>query len=75
MNDNDDIDLYILGSFATSGSAYETSTWPTLVYDITCIGDETTLLDCSYSLSSTAQTCGRDAAVVCQGNNVNTICV
>ena len=57
----------IIGSFATSGSVYETSTWPPVVHDITCTGQEASLWNCSYSLSSSGQACGFDAAVVCQG--------
>lgn len=60
--------VHIPGSFATSGSQYETYTWPPVFYDIACTGEETTLWDCPYGLSDVGQTCGFDAAVTCQGN-------
>ena len=37
------------------------------MYGITCSGEETSLWNCSYSLSDIGVACGYDAAVVCQG--------
>ena len=61
--------MQISGSFATSGSQYETSTWPPVFYDITCTGEESSLWDCAYSTSDAGRACGFDAAATCQGNS------
>lgn len=58
------------GSFAASESIYQTSTWPPVIYDITCTGAEASIWDCSYSLSNSGQACGFDAAIVCQGRSI-----
>ena len=41
-----------------------------MVYGIACSGEETSLWNCSYSLSDIGVACGYDAAVICQGNCV-----
>ena len=61
--------LQISGSFATNGSLYETSRWPTVFYDTVCTGEEASLWDCAYSLSDVGQACRFDAAVTCQGSS------
>ena len=35
------------------------------------MGEEASLWDCAYSLFDIGQTCGSDAAVICQGNNTD----
>ena len=58
----------ILGSIALYGG-YNTNVWPSIVHDITCSGEETSIFDCAYSLTSNGGTCGSDASVICQGMN------
>ena len=58
--------LYFIGSVALFGG-YDTNEWPPLIYDITCTGEETSLWNCSYSLTDNGGTCGYDASAICRG--------
>ena len=59
----------ILGSIALYGG-YNTNIWPSVVYGITCSGEETSLFDCVYRLTDNGGTCGSDASVICQSKIV-----
>ena len=60
------MDFIILGTFALYRD-YQTNTWPPVIHDLACMGNETSLFDCAYSLVDTGRACGYDASVICQG--------
>ena len=60
---------YILGAIAKT-SFYTESILPHTIFNISCTGDEATLLDCVYSeLVSVGSNCYsyEDASIICQG--------
>ena len=50
---------------------YQTNTWPPIVYNISCLGNEASLFDCAHSLMGSGGACGYDASVVCRGEYLN----
>lgn len=60
----------LAGAIALVRGLYSEGNAPLLVRDVSCIGSETTLLDCPYN-TFTQTSCGlfSDAAIVCQGTH------
>ena len=50
-------------------NGYDTNVWPTVMYDVSCSGDETSLWNCSYSVLENGVDCDHDASVTCKGNH------
>ena len=69
------IDNVVLGALTKNG-LYPESVLPHNVYNITCDGDEDSLLDCTYSTEqSVGSTCrsNDDAVAICQGSEISTV--
>ena len=63
------IKLCFVGSVALLGG-YDTNEWPPVMYDIICTGEETSLWNCSYSLTDNREACRYDASAICRGKDL-----
>ena len=65
---HDSIFAQHVGAIAITSGRFGETNLPTLMEEVSCAGDESTLLQCSHRIGSDSS-CGptEDAAIVCQG--------
>ena len=59
----------ISGAIAVTSGVFGDDTASTVLNSVTCSGNETGILDCSYSYSGTCSE--HNAAVICQGKHIS----
>ena len=52
-----------------SSGAFEDDTMSTVIRSVNCYGNETKMLNCSYSISGLGTCSEHSAAVICQGED------
>ena len=60
--------FYFLGAFALSRE-YQTNIWPPVIRNLTCMGNESSLFNCTYSLVDNNRACAYYASIICQGKS------
>ena len=62
--------MQFVGSFALSD--FPDDTWPTLLFNVSCTGEEITILDCAHTLEQESCGANEKASVICQSMYADT---